>query len=174
MSNELAITQAIYEFFNQSNLAMESTKYLTNGFWLVLAIYFTIFALMQRRYILIGFYAVANIIGFGLKEIITLFFQRARPYEVLDLGIKANLTENSFYSTHTFVAFITCFFIFFLTDKLWIRIIAIVLATLVAFTRLILAQHYISDIIAGFLLALLLYLITKKVYEKYFEERYEK
>lgn len=173
MITELELTQTIYNFFNFGNI-ISTTHLLTNILPFILILFFGLFAIYQKRYILIGISLIATAFGFVLKEIITIFYQRARPYEVLNLGIKANLTENSFFSTHTYLAFIVAFFIFFLTDKKWVRITAIVLATLTAVSRLILAQHYISDIIAGFLIALIIYLISKKIYEKYFEQRYIK
>jgi len=171
MGFELAITSSIYNLFAQSNLAIEILKILTDSLWVILALFFIILAFVQRRYLLMAFFVACNAIGFGLKELITLFYLRVRPYEIINADVAANLTKNSFYSTHTFVAFITAFFIFFLTKDKRIRIAAIVLAIIVAFTRLALAQHYISDIFTGFLLALILYLISKKIYDKYYTEK---
>lgn len=171
MSFELAITQSTYNLFAQSSFALITLQFLTNALWIIMLIYFAMSAFMQGRYLLIAFFVACTTIGFGLKELITLFFVRIRPYELIHAEVISNLTKNSFYSTHTFVAFIIAFYIFFLTKSKVIRIIAIILAIIVAFTRLALAQHYISDIFAGFLLALILYLITKAIYEKYFVEK---
>ena len=169
MALELTITQTIYYFFN--NLGLTPAWEIITSTYIILCIGFLLFAFLQRRWLLIAIYGACNAIGFGLKELITLFYFRARPYSVLNLDIQANLTANSFYSTHTFVAFITAFFIFFLTKNKWLRISAIILAILIAFSRLALAQHYISDILTGFLVALILYLISKKIYDKYYTEK---
>jgi|GEM_PF-2689110 len=171
MVTELAITSSIYNLFANSNSAIFSLKLLTNILPGMIIAYFVFFCLWEKRFALLGISLVATAIGFALKELITLFYLRARPYTLLQANVEANLTQNSFYSTHTYVAFLFAFFVFFLTDKLWIRIIAIILAILTAFTRLALAQHYISDIIAGFLVALIIYLIAKKVYDKWFVEK---
>jgi undecaprenyl-diphosphatase len=173
MVSELAITSAIYNLFSGSSESILTLKLLTNILPGIIIAYFVFFCLWEKRFALLGISLVATAIGFALKELITLFFVRIRPYELLNANVEANLTQNSFYSTHTYVAFIFAFFVFFLTNKNWIRVTAIVLAVLTAFTRLALAQHYISDIIAGFLIALLVYLLTKKVYQKWFLNKNE-
>ncbi|PIU22649.1 MAG: hypothetical protein COT14_00090 [Candidatus Diapherotrites archaeon CG08_land_8_20_14_0_20_30_16] len=171
MGFELTITQAIYSFFN--NLGLTEFWWVITNTYVILCIGFLLFAFLQRRWVLIAFYVGCNAIGFGLKELITLFYLRARPYSILNLDIKTNLTQNSFYSTHTFVAFISAFFIFFLTKNKVLRISGIVLAILISISRFALAQHYVSDVLAGFLIAFILYLIAKKVYEKYYTEKIE-
>ena len=139
MGFELTITQTIYNFFN--GLGLIGLWNIITNTYVILCLGFLLFAFLQRRWILIAFYAICNAIGFGLKELITLFYFRARPYAVLNLNIKANLTANSFYSAHAFVAFISAFFIFFLTKNKWLRIGAIVLAIIIAFSRLVLAGY---------------------------------
>jgi undecaprenyl-diphosphatase len=173
MDFELALTQSIYNLFAESSNAISILKILTDLLPAIIVAYFVFFCLWERRFALFGMSLVATGIGFALKELITMFFFRPRPYSVLNIDVFANITKNSFYSTHTFVAFLFAFFIFFLTKNNWIRIGAIVLAILTAFTRLALAQHYISDILVGFLIAFLFYLISKKIYEKWFLEKNE-
>ena len=165
MPFELALTKSIYLLFN--NLGLTPFWQVITEFYVLLCIGFLLLAIRQRHWILIAFYGASIVIGFGLKELITLIYFRARPYVILNLDIKANITPNAFYSTHTFIAFISALFIFFLTKNKWIRIVTIALATLIGFSRLALAQHYLSDVLAGLLVALIIYLITKIILEKY-------
>lgn len=167
---ELNIVTSIFSFFNQFPTIIKILNLLTTILPFLLVISTLLIAFLQRRYILICFYMACNIIGFLIKEIISFFFLRPRPYDLLGVNVSTNLTANSFYSTHTFVAFTSAFFICFLTKKKWAKVLGFLLAISTAFTRIALAQHYISDILAGFLVAMILYLIAKKSYEKYFLE----
>ncbi len=166
MINELLITETIYKIFGQG--------FFLNWFWtiittagIVLLISFFIFgALIVKKKTLLIWYL--SLFGFGyiLKEIISWFYIRTRPYTILNLNIKKNLTDSSFYSMHTYSAILTTIFIFYLTENKSVRISSIILTILIIFSRLVLAQHYISDILVSILLVLVLYLVFRKFYKK--------
>ena len=74
---------------------------------------------------------------------------RARPYDVntaVHLLVK-RLTDFSFPSGHTAASFAVVFALYFIGCKLWK--FSLVLAVLIAFSRLYLYVHYPSDVLAG-------------------------
>lgn len=80
---------------------------------------------------------------------------RIRPYDLhpgITLLIKAP-TDYSFPSGHTSASFTAVFALVFRKDRLWIP--ALVLALVIAFTRLYLYVHYPSDVFCGILVGLL-------------------
>ena len=96
-----------------------------------------------------------------LKNIIA----RTRPYEVVD-GLQRMIgaqSDYSFPSGHSGAAFAVCMVIFFECPKKY-GIPALVLAVLIALSRLYVGVHYPSDVIAGALLGTLFAFIACKVY----------
>jgi len=164
---ELTITQIIYNAFS-NNILQKVLEVLTNLLPGLLIGYILIFTIWQKKIMIIALYLLFWTLGFALKEFLGGFYFRIRPYDILNIQ-KNNLTENSFYSMHTYIAFLSAFFIFYLTENKYLRIGAIIIAILTAFTRLTLAQHYLSDILTGFLLALIFWLISKKIYKNFLE-----
>ena len=74
---------------------------------------------------------------------------RARPYDVntaVHLLVK-RLTDFSFPSGHTAASFAVVFALYFIGCELWK--FSLVLAVLIAFSRLYLYVHYPSDVLAG-------------------------
>ena len=94
-------------------------------------------------------------------------FTRARPCWV-DPSVKLlieNPTSYSFPSGHTFSSFAGAFVIFFYYKKA--GVVALLLASIIAFSRMYLFVHYPTDILGGFLFglgtAMLAVAIVKKV-----------
>lgn len=106
---------------------------------------------------------LATILGEGiLKHII----QRPRPFfaePAINLLIKRPLSY-SFPSGHTTSSFAVAGIIFATLKKY--RIYAVLLAAMIAFSRLYLFVHYPSDILAGILLGLLCSKVVLIVYQK--------
>jgi len=93
------------------------------------------------------------------------FIARIRPCDV-NMAVKLLIprpTDFSFPSGHTAMAFATVSTLFFCHRKLWIP--SLVLAALIAFSRLYLYVHYPSDILAGMLLGSLLGFLGYKLAE---------
>jgi len=85
---------------------------------------------------------------------------RARPDYVLANGLSETWfgpmfshAYQSFPSGHTTDLFTSALFVGLLTRMPWIAISAFLLASLVAFSRIALAKHYLSDALAGMLIA---------------------
>ena len=81
---------------------------------------------------------------------------RTRPYEINTAVqlIVAKPTDFSFPSGHAAASFAAVSALYFSKDKLWIP--GLVIALLIAFSRLYLYVHYPSDVLAGILLGILL------------------
>jgi membrane-associated phospholipid phosphatase len=95
-----------------------------------------------------------------LKEI----FQKARPLDSLvqDVGF-------SFPSGHTLmtVVFLGLLFYFFTNRKLWMVLVVAVLVVFVGFTRLYLGVHWLTDIVASFVLGAVILLVFVISAERY-------
>lgn len=144
---------------------------LGNGgmLWIVIGVVCLVFANTRKM----GFQMLlAMAFGFlvgnmGLK----LLIARERPYTFVD-GFELLIKEPSDYSFpsgHTLSSFSAA-----LTIVQYYKgagIAAIVLATIIAFSRLYLYVHFPSDVIAGFLLALLMVWLAKYVIQKIYHSK---
>lgn len=94
---------------------------------------------------------VPSFVAFGV--ILKAIIHRARPYESWPAIIPVLFPiDASFPSGHTLISFLLAFFYFKCMPKK-IGIPALILAALIAFSRLMLGVHYPTDILAGFLIA---------------------
>ncbi len=123
-------------------------------FWILLSIVLLIPKKTRRTGM---FMAIALLIDVILcNGIIKPIVGRIRPYEVaegIDLIIKKP-TDSSFPSGHTAASFAAAVAILFSGRRLW-GSLAIVLAALIAFSRLYLFVHYPTDVICGLILGIL-------------------
>ena len=96
---------------------------------------------------------------------------RIRPYDLhtgISLLVKAP-TDYSFPSGHTAASFAAASALLYRKDRLWIP--AMVLAALIAFTRLYLYVHYPSDVLCGILVGFLAGWIGWKVATRWIDPR---
>ncbi len=123
--------------------------FLGNGgwFWIVLTLVGFIHK-KTRRYAFISAFALICCLVFG-NLILKPCIARIRPFDV-QTGIQLLVekpNDYSFPSGHTQASFATATAVFF-RDKRW-GIVALALATLIAFSRMYLYVHYPTDILAG-------------------------
>ena len=134
---------------------MKSVTFLGNGgwFWILCAV--VLLAIPKTRKT--GYAAVLSLI-FGvivtnllLKNIVA----RPRPFAEIEalIPLIAKPTDFSFPSGHTTASFAVALVMLRMLPKK-IGIPAVVLAALVAFSRLYLGVHYPTDVLAGFVIAL--------------------
>ncbi len=103
------------------------------------------------------------ILGLLLTEmfcwIIKFFYYKKRPKEEVHANILERINAGSFPSLHSArSSFIfTCLFI--LSDNIILKILFITLIIIVGLTRIHLKKHYLSDIIAGYFIGIILSLI---------------
>lgn len=133
-------------------------------FWLLLIIVF----LSSKEYKkLAKIMIVSLIINTVLVNIILKpIVGRVRPFELVD-GIKLLVlkpTDPSFPSGHSAISFCMMTVIVLFSKSKSLNIMAIVLAFLIAFSRLYLYVHYPTDVIVGALLGVLTAVLGSKFY----------
>jgi undecaprenyl-diphosphatase len=131
--------------------------------WIIIALVL----IFNKKYrdvgiMIIASFILTSIIGEGiLKNLV----QRLRPFidiPTINLLI-SKPTSYSFPSGHTASSFAVAGIIFSTLKKF--RIPAIILASLIAFSRMYLLVHYPSDILGGILLGIICFKIVLKVYK---------
>jgi membrane-associated phospholipid phosphatase len=145
----------------------------------ILAIFFIIFfcipELRTKKYVFSsGLYGIiASVTIFGLKHLIA----RPRPLSVFSTRLHIvhfldNAFEYSMPSGHTAGAFSFAAFILFSYQKYlpkYAGIILFVLAAGCGISRVYLAQHYISDVIAGSIVGLFIGFVSYKLSDHFFK-----
>ena len=93
-----------------------------------------------------------------MMTIISKIYNRPRPCVTFDIEpLVDHKTDESFPSRHTVSAFAIGFAL--LNINTYLGIIALIIACLVGFSRIICAVHFVSDVLCGFLIAFIIYLI---------------
>ncbi len=169
---ELTILDGIQNIFGSKFLdaVMPIITMLGDGgiFWIALAVIFICFKRTRKMGLTMGLSLALGFL-FGnilLKNIIA----RVRPYDV-NTGFQLlieKLHDFSFPSGHTLASFEAATSIFLHNKKIGIP--ALVLAVLIAFSRLYLYVHYPTDVLASIILgvgiAILSFHLINKLYEK--------
>lgn len=142
-------------------------------FWIALAIVLIIFKKTRKTGLAMGCALILGLIFCNLT--IKPLVARIRPYDLMALrGTDINIliskapTDFSFPSGHTVASFEGAS-VLFIANKKW-GIPALVLASLIAFSRLYLFVHYPTDVFAGLLMGILFgilgYLIVNYFWNK--------
>ena len=145
------------------------TRLANSGiFWIALAVLFLLIKRTRKTGLSM---AVALILGFIIGNIVLKnVVGRIRPYDVnTDFALLIHtLKDYSFPSGHTLCSFegAVCIFI---RNKKW-GVAALVLASLIAFSRLYLYVHYPTDVLAGIILGTLFALAGTFFADKFFEK----
>lgn len=129
--------------------------------WIVLTVIFLAIPKTRRTG---GVMLAALIIQTVLCNVILKnLFARTRPYDVNTTVqlLVPKLHDFSFPSGHTSAAFTTVSALYFSKNRLWIPVL--VLACLIAFSRLYLYVHYPTDVLAGVILGTLCGYIGYKI-----------
>jgi undecaprenyl-diphosphatase len=114
---------------------------------------------------------IAFLICTLLFVVLKLIFRRPRPFDAFSqlIPLVDKPSDYSFPSGHTASAFICAFMVYDGLPKKY-SILVFILAILVAFSRLYVGVHYPTDILAGIVLAYIVYKFMKKTMstKKYF------
>ena len=144
------------------DLVMRNLTYAGDGLFAVLVFIVLLFIRIKTALIaLISFALTAGIVQL-LKH--TVFDTMKRPYYFLQSDVNFRIIEdftyhssNSFPSGHSASIFAICTVIAYqYKSKLSIQLLLVVIAVLVALTRVYLCQHFLQDIIAGSLIGTLI------------------
>lgn len=105
----------------------------------------------------------ALLVNVFLKNIVA----RTRPYEVIDglTRLVGEQSDFSFPSGHTSSAFSVAVVMFMLMPKKY-GVPALIVATLIAYSRLYVGVHYPSDVIGGLIIGILAAAICVAIYKK--------
>lgn len=100
-------------------------------------------------------------ISFVLLSWVRAKIDRQRPYEKFEMPpvIRKDTRGNSFPSRHVFSAAMIAMTYFCLSPWQWLGIIFLILSVMLAVVRVVSGVHYISDVTAGFLIAVFCALI---------------
>lgn len=170
---EMGILNAIQDIFGSEflNAVMPIITLFGDGgiFWIALAALLLIFKKTRKIGLTMGLSLLMGFI-FGnifLKNVVG----RIRPYDLnpnFPLLIE-KLHDFSFPSGHTLASFEAAVSIFLYNKKF--GSLALILAVLIAFSRLYLYVHYPTDVLASVILgtafAIISFIIIKKAYEKF-------
>lgn len=96
-------------------------------------------------------------ISFVLLTIVRALINRPRPYEKFELQpvIKKDTKGNSFPSRHVFSATMIAMTFLLMSPFGWLGLLFLVVAVLLAVVRVVSGVHYISDVVAGFCVAVI-------------------
>ena len=108
--------------------------------------------------LLILFTIIKPLSSFLIVTLIRKLYNRPRPCMTFNIEpLVGHKTGESFPSRHTVSAFAIAFAL--LNINIHLGIIALIIACIVGLSRIICAVHFISDVLCGFLIALIIYLI---------------
>jgi membrane-associated phospholipid phosphatase len=160
-TRENIIAAGTFQFFTQHGLTILYCLLLVI---LGLSLKNPAFKESQRIYLVFFFTLIFAVVGYSLLKIIIM---RPRPFEILDIHPIYQADGYSFPSGHTTTGFAMVLpFIFLLPNKeklqIIMKIIFLGFAILMGFSRIFVGVHYLSDVLAGAGLAILMLGISVK------------
>ena len=124
-------------------------------------------------------YLIAAIAGFIISTVLTQFLKRVvypdelRPFTALSVEFPIHIIDgvtmrrvNSFPSGHTGTAFAIALILSLAVNKKSWSVILPVLALLVAYSRVYLGQHYVTDTLAGMVVGIVTAVLSFLIYQK--------
>lgn len=172
---EIGILQDIQDIFQCAFLdtIMPPLTSLGNKgiIWIAIAVFLLLFKKTRRLGLAVGLALLLDLLmcDITLKPLIA----RIRPFDLIEIELLiASPHDFSFPSGHTAVSFSAVFALMFSKSKLYIP--SLILAVIIAFSRLYLFVHYPSDILGGIVVGLICgfsgAFIIKRIFE-YFEKK---
>jgi len=106
---------------------------------------------VKNRKIVIPF-VLSSFLSLVVVYVLKLVIGRVRPYLALNLPHVVQATNHSFPSGHAAIAFATVPFVFAAYRNAMVRWVWLALMVVIAFSRMYLGVHYLSDVLAGALI----------------------
>lgn len=145
-------------------------KYVTHlGDGTMIAILAVIFLFIKYRYFfafLIGSLSAALLVNLFKKVILDEMYRPAKYFELFEtyrLHLVEGINQHSFQSFpsgHTATAFSVFFMLALVTKTSWGKMLLLVAAVIVAYSRVYLSQHFLVDITAGSIISVLLMMLS--------------
>ena len=139
-------------------------------FWILLAV---VLLIMKKTRKAGAAAAIALVIGALITNVcLKNMVARVRPYDTYSalIPIVTKPIDWSFPSGHTCASFASAFVYFRLLPKKY-GIPALVLACMIAFSRLYLGVHYPTDVLAGFLIGLLASVLSVWMVRRFYDHK---
>lgn len=139
-------------------------------FWILLAV---VLLIMKKTRKAGAVAAIALVIGALITNVcLKNMVARVRPYDTYSalIPIVTKPIDWSFPSGHTCASFASAFVYFRLLPKKY-GIPALVLACMIAFSRLYLGVHYPTDVLAGFLIGLLASVLAVWMVRRFYDHK---
>ena len=101
-------------------------------------------------------------ISFGLLSVVRGKINRPRPYEAFDMPpiIKKDTKGHSFPSRHVFSSAIIAMTFLLMSPWMWIGVFFLCMTAVLAVVRVVSGVHYITDVLAGMGIAVLIGIIA--------------
>ncbi|MCD8073951.1 MAG: phosphatase PAP2 family protein [Lachnospiraceae bacterium] len=134
-------------------------------FWIILTVFLLCFRKTRRA----GVYSACALLGSLLVNNLILknLVNRTRPYEVIDglVCLVSPAKDASFPSGHTGASFASAVAVYRQLPKRY-GVLLLILAVLIAFSRLYVGIHYPTDVLGGLVTGIALGMLTNLVGEK--------
>ncbi|KAL3871847.1 hypothetical protein ACJMK2_039819 [Sinanodonta woodiana] len=108
----------------------------------------------------------ALILDLIIIAVVKLLFRRQRPlHNQMDMFATVSIDKYSFPSGHASrAAMLMCFFLVKITDNIYQRILVILWSLVVSSSRVLLGRHHVMDVICGFALGIVEYLLVYNIW----------
>ncbi|MEK7496531.1 MAG: phosphatase PAP2 family protein [Patescibacteria group bacterium] len=166
MSLDTTIVQSLYSFAASHELVRFLVVFCaTYLIWFLVAWFGVVFIWHKKAGIKeFCLLVLGGTAGYLLNNLIAWFWFRPRPFVTLELiPIVNTLASKSFPSDHAMLAFFVATLLFKHNSKWWW---AYLLASLVVLGRVVAGVHYLSDVVVGAILGVVLGMIVIKIEHK--------
>lgn len=164
------ITLFLYHLASQSDFLTLLTRILSNYVIPVLIISLILILIFKKHWTNFIMSILGVGIAYAVSQLMSLVINRPRPFVALGGQIKPLvdiISDSSFPSDHTVVAFALAAVIALNFKKKWLTITLLIVAPLVGISRIAAGVHYSTDILGGIIIGILIpYLWLKELRRK--------
>ena len=169
---DLPIYQFIISIFGLTSTMMLIMKFITTlGSTLVIVTSILCIAILVKKKKYFIFFALANLVGVILNNLLKIIVRRPRPTETLVLTAESSY---SFPSGHAMMSMIfyglLIYYVTKFVKKKWLKTLLVgILSTIILFvgiSRIYLGVHYATDVLAGYVIGIIYLVLFIKLLKK--------
>ena len=169
---DLPIYQFIISIFGLTSTMMQLMKFITTlGSTLVIVTSILCIAILVKNKKYFVFFALANLIGVILNNLLKIIIRRPRPTETLVLTAESSY---SFPSGHAMMSMIfyglLIYYVTKFVKKKWLKnLLVCMLSAIILFvgiSRIYLGVHYATDVLAGYVIGIVYLVLFIKLLKK--------